>query len=332
MSDSKDSLSLFSEQDGEEMPPTLSIRETAKLLGLHIRTVQKKLKQGELRRASNGQVERASALAYQQEHEHLPKQQTRSRQPRNIAHAPDEQMTVINALRDMMHDTIRQLMIQQRDLIRQIVAEQRTTAREMMAEQRTATREWTREMIGLIREQATEGKTETRQALEAVETERQDLLAALTKRPSRKTTAALPQPGTTIDRIYRHLVEVKRPQRADQVERALNLPGPIRSTRRALDTLVQRGLAERTRPGVYQALAPTGRLPDETGPHLTTLERVYQTIRDADEPIPARDIQRQLDMPREVSAEIARLLQRGRIERIEQEGNLPSRYRVGKKD
>ena len=46
MSDSKDSLSLFSEQDEEEVSPTLSTRETAEILGLHVRTVQKKLREG----------------------------------------------------------------------------------------------------------------------------------------------------------------------------------------------------------------------------------------------------------------------------------------------
>jgi predicted DNA-binding transcriptional regulator len=230
-------------------------------------------------------------------------------------------MTAINALRDMMHDTIRQLMTQQRDLIRQIMVDQRATTLDMA-----------QVMIGLIREQITEGKSETRQALRAVEADKQDLLAALTKRPSRKTTAALPQPGTTIDRIYRHLVEVKRPQRADQVERDLNLPGPTSRTRRTLDTLVQRRLADRPRPGLYQALAPTGGLPDDTGPHLTTLERVYQTIRDAEEPLPPRDIQRRLGMTRDVSAEISKLRRQGRIERIDEQGGLLSaRYRVAKK-
>ena len=57
---------------------------------------------------------------------------------------------------------------------------------------------------------------------------------------------------------------------------------------------------------------------------------MYQTIRDADEPIPSREVQRRLDMPREVSAEINKLLQREQIERIEQEGNLPSRYQAKK--
>jgi hypothetical protein len=277
-------LTLFALEEASE---SLTTQEAARLLGCHPRTVQKKLKAGELAHAPDGGIDGASLTRYRAE-----RRATGNRVPRTQLKHPDTAWAVAQA---------------QVKLLQEEVA-------------------WLKAEIKVYKAREAQAREAHRQEREEFKARERDLLSALKARPRANLprTHQPPTPGTLLDRVYQFLLHADRPKRAWQIQQALNLPT---SPGRELERLVDRRLARRLQPGLFQALgspAPGPMPASTTVPSL--LERVYQVVAEAERPLSLVEVTTRLHSTRPVNQELSKLVKLKRLRRISQEKKREGLY------
>jgi len=133
--------------------------------------------------------------------------------------------------------------------------------------------------------------------------------------PSPRAPRSRPAPQR--ESVLEALRQANRPRRAWQLATVLGLP--VQRVQRELSRLVRRGEAKKTgRLGVYVAVGvPIATEPGEVEPARppSLLERVWQTVQQADHPLQAKEVRQRLQMDRDPSPELSRLFKQGRVRR-----------------